>query len=96
MSGETPPRSVAAALSGTGKMPKVVASGYGEVAKDIVRLAFEHGVKVREDADLAGILTALDLGDEIPLEALHAVSEILARVYEANKKPFPAEADDAT
>ncbi len=76
------PRSVAAALSHS----KVVASGYGEVAKDILKLAFEHGVKVREDADLAQILTALDIGEEVPLEALHAVSEILARVYEANGK----------
>jgi flagellar biosynthesis protein len=77
---------VAAALSAgnTSKLPKVVASGYGHVAEEILALAFANGVKVREDGDLASLLAALDLDSEIPLEVLHTVSEILARVYEAN------------
>lgn len=65
-------------------MPQLLASGYGKVAEEILALAFANGVKVREDADLAEILVALDLEENIPLEALHAVSEILARVYQAN------------
>jgi flagellar biosynthesis protein len=88
---ETPRRHVAAAISGSTRLPKIVASGHGAIAEDIIKLAFEHGIKVREDADLAEILTALDLGDTIPLEALHAVSEVLSRVYEANGKDFSAE-----
>lgn len=79
-------RPVAVALTGQTSLPQVVASGYGEVAKQILDLAFAHGVKVREDADLAEILAALDIGTDIPLEALHVVTEILSRVYAANGK----------
>lgn len=67
-------------------LPKVVATGRGKLAEDIVRLAFEAGVKVREDRDLAQLLVALDLDTEIPTEALEAVAEILAYVYQANGK----------
>ncbi len=88
---ETPKRQVAAAISGEGKLPQILASGYGEVAAEILKLAFEQGIKVREDADLAEILAALDLGEQVPLEALAAVSEILSRVYQANSKTYAPE-----
>jgi len=84
MSDEKPRRQIAAALGSSRDMPQILASGYGKVAEEILALAFANGVKVREDADLAQILVALDLEENIPLEALQAVSEILARVYEAN------------
>jgi flagellar biosynthesis protein len=64
--------------------PKVVASGRGWVAEKILEVAFAHGIKVREDADLAEILTAVDLDEEIPVEAFIAVAEILRYVYAAN------------
>ena len=67
-------------------LPKVVATGRGQLAEDIVRLAFEAGVKVREDRDLAQLLVALDLDSEIPTEALEAVAEILSYIYKANGK----------
>ncbi|MBV6632186.1 MAG: EscU/YscU/HrcU family type III secretion system export apparatus switch protein [Alphaproteobacteria bacterium] len=67
-------------------LPKVVATGRGQLAEDIVRLAFDAGVKVREDADLAQLLVTLDLDTEIPTEAMEAVAEILAYVYKANGK----------
>ena len=67
-------------------LPKVVASGYGKLAEQILDMAFEKGVKVREDADLAELLAMLDLDSPIPSEAIVAVAEILAKVYEANSK----------
>lgn len=85
MSNEQNRRQVAAALTST----QVVASGYGKVAEDILALAFANGIKVREDADLAEILVALDIGSDVPLEALHAISEILSRVYQANGQSLP-------
>ncbi|ACI98319.1 EscU/YscU/HrcU family type III secretion system export apparatus switch protein [Rhodospirillum centenum] len=85
---ETPPRRpVAVALRhqpGGESLPRIVASGHGAVAEQILEMAFAAGVKVREDADLAEILSALDLDSEIPLEAIAAVAEILAYVYRAN------------
>ena len=67
-----------------GGAPKVVASGRGFVAEQILELAFAHGIKVRQDADLAQILAVLDLDSDIPPEAFAAVAEILVYVYRAN------------
>ena len=71
-------------------IPKVVAAGYGKLAEEIVRLALENGVKVREDKDLAEILATIELDSEIPSEALVAIAEILAYVYKANGTYQPA------
>ncbi len=80
-------RSVAVALEyepGGSALPRVVATGRGAVAEQILELAFANGIKVREDAELAQMLAAVDVDSEIPIEALVAVAEILARVYRAN------------
>lgn len=66
--------------------PKVVAHGKGEMAERILKLAFETGVRVREDADLVQILSAVDIDQAIPSEAFWAVAEILAYVYNANQQ----------
>ena len=63
--------------------PKVLASGRSGVAEQIIQIAFANGVKVREDADLAQLLSVVDLDSEIPVEAFAAVAEILAYVYRA-------------
>ena len=81
------PRPVAAALTykrGDAGAPRVVATGRGEMAKRILDLAFANGVKVREDKDLAELLSSVDAGCEIPTEALLAVAEIIAYIYRAN------------
>lgn len=66
------------------RAPKVVAGGRGKVAEQILQIAFQNGVRVREDADLAQLLSAIDIESEIPLEAFAAVAEILIYVYQAN------------
>lgn len=83
----TVPATVAIALEhdpAGGALPRVVASGRGFVAEQILTLAFANGVRVRQDADLAQILAQVDLDSEIPTEAFAAVAEILAYVYKAN------------
>jgi len=65
-------------------LPRIVAAGYGKLAEQIVELAFKNGVKVREDAVLAQMLAAIEIDSDIPTEALVAVAEILAYVYQAN------------
>ena len=78
-------RPVAVALRGDGVAgARVVASGRGALAEDILRLAFDAGIKVREDADLAETLAALEIDAEMPVDALAAVAEILARLYALN------------
>ena len=92
--GARPARVVAVALHydpDQPSLPKVVASGRGSVAEQILELAFSHGVKVRTDPDLAEVLAAVEVDTVIPVEAFVAVAEILAYVYRANGRvpPFP-------
>ncbi len=85
-------RTVAVALSYDGETddgPRVVATGQGAVAERILEIAFASGVKVRQDADLAQLLAAVDVDSMIPLEAFAAVDEILAYVYRANGRAAP-------
>lgn len=70
--------------------PRVVASGKGHMAEQIVRIALDHGVTVREDADLVEILSKLDIDALIPLEAFTAVAEILSYIYRTQGRPPPA------
>lgn len=84
-------RALAIALEGvtqdavTGKpgsaAPRVTASGRGAVAEQILQIAFERGIKVRTDSDLAEILAAVEVDSEIPLAALAGVAEILRYLY---------------
>ncbi|MCW2237386.1 EscU/YscU/HrcU family type III secretion system export apparatus switch protein [Azospirillum canadense] len=99
-----PRRPVAVALKyepGAQSLPRIVATGKGHVADQILELAFANGVKVREDADLVQILSAVDIDSEIPIEAIAAVAEILAYVYRANgtlppsSEPAPESTDNA-
>ena len=70
--------------------PRVAATGRGKVADQILGIAFDHGVKVRTDADLAQILATLEVDSLIPVEAFAAVAEILAYVYRANGQAPPS------
>jgi len=76
-----------------GEFPRVVASGQGNLAEQILQIAWANNIKVREDADLAEILTAIDVDSEIPIEAFAAVAEILSYVYRANAGLIPLEKD---
>lgn len=64
--------------------PRVTASGRGAIAEQILQIAFDRGIKVREDAELVEILSLVEVDSPIPLEAFAAVAEILAHVYQAN------------
>lgn len=88
---ETDPVAVALAYRpGDDRAPQVKAGGRGAIAEQILNIAFAHGVKVREDADLAELLAAIEVGEEIPAEVFAAVAEILIYVYRANGSwPFP-------
>lgn len=70
-------------------LPQIVAAGRGKWAEQIIELAFQNGLKVREDPALAEILASVELDSPIPTEAIMAVAEILAYVYEAEGKGRP-------
>jgi flagellar biosynthesis protein len=76
---------------GKNSVPKVIAGGRGDIARQILEIAFQNGIKVREDADLAELLSAVDVESEIPLDAFAAVAEILTYVYQINNAMAPDE-----
>lgn len=73
-------------------VPVVTAAGRGKIAEQLLQIAFEHDIKVREDAALAEILATIELDSPIPSEAFLAVAEILSYVYRANGEPNPFDA----
>ena len=90
-----PKRQVAVALedSKTGKeLPRITAAGRGRIAEQILQMAFDNDIKVREDGALAEMLASVELESPIPTEAFMAVAEILSYVYRANGEPNPFDA----
>lgn len=87
-----PKRQTAVALQESEKLgdaPLITAAGRGKIAENILQLAYENDIKVREDSALAEMLATIDLDSPIPSEAFMAVAEILSYVYRANGKPDP-------
>ncbi len=66
--------------------PRVVAKGSGYLAESILELARAHDVHIYEDPDMVNILAALDVQTEIPENLYKAVAEVLAFVYQLNRK----------
>ena len=66
--------------------PRVVAKGEGSMAEQIIKIAEEHGIEIRKDADLTEILSAIEIDDFIPLEAYATVAEILRYIYKKEGK----------
>ena len=66
--------------------PKVLAKGQGQIAQKIVQIAIDEGIEIKQDADLIQILKAVDIDEEIPIEAFAAVAEIISYVYQVNNR----------
>ena len=80
--GAPPPPSRAVALRYDGKgAPRVTAKGEGELAERILAIAREHNIPLHEDADLARMLSRINLGEEIPASLYVAVAEVIAFAY---------------
>lgn len=70
-----------------GQAPRVLAKGQDLVAQQIKKLASENNVPIVENKQLARTLYAMvEIGDLIPPELYQAVAEVLAYVYQMNKK----------
>jgi flagellar biosynthesis protein len=57
--------------------PRVVAKGKGTIGTRIIELARAHDVPIEENEVLAGALSHVEIGDEIPEELYKAVAEVL-------------------
>ena len=57
--------------------PRVVAKGRGVIGDKIVELAKANNIPIEENEALAGALSNVELGNEIPEELYKAVAEVL-------------------
>jgi len=76
-----------------GDLPHISAAGRGKIAEQILQLAFDNDIKVREDSALAEMLASFEIDSPVPSDALMAVAEILSYVYRANGEPNPFDSD---
>ncbi len=65
--------------------PKVVATGKGKIAENIIEKAQAHGIPIQEDASLVEILGQLNIDDSIPEELYKAVAEVFAYIYQVDR-----------
>ncbi len=89
-------KATALKYEGAASAPVVVASGQGEIAERIVKLAQEAGLHISSDPVLAELLAKVPVGDEIPEELYQAVAEILTYVYRLNNGQIEEKKDPAT
>lgn len=79
---KTPPPMRAIALQYDGEnAPTVTATGEGALAEEIIRIAREHNIPLRQDADLTALLKDLQLGEEIPPVLYRVIAEVIAYAY---------------
>ena len=57
--------------------PRVVAKGKGSIGARIIEVAKAHDIPIEENEVLAGALSNVEIGDEIPAELYKAVAEVL-------------------
>ena len=66
--------------------PKIIASGAGLIAEQILDIAKENNIPVHKDADLTQVLSVLEIDSYIPLEVYGTVAKILSYIYEQNRQ----------
>ena len=57
--------------------PRVVAKGKGSIGAKIIEIAKAYDIPIEENEVLAGALSHVEIGDEIPQELYKAVAEVL-------------------
>ncbi len=66
--------------------PKVTAQGTGAIANNIIKIAKEFDIPIKEDPDLVEILSQIEVNEEIPAELYKAVVEIFSFIYGISSK----------
>lgn len=61
--------------------PRVTAKGQGLVAEEILKLANENDIPIKEQPELVELLATVELGEQIPETLYVAVAEVIAFAY---------------
>ncbi|MGV2433206.1 MAG UNVERIFIED_CONTAM: EscU/YscU/HrcU family type III secretion system export apparatus switch protein [Rickettsiaceae bacterium] len=61
--------------------PRIVATGKGTIAEKILAIASQENIPIAEDKELAEILSFIELGAAIPIEAYSLLAKVLEHIY---------------
>ncbi len=61
--------------------PAVTAQGTGQIAKNIIQIARENNIPIKQDEDLINMLSQIEVNQTIPEELYKAVAEIFSFIY---------------
>jgi flagellar biosynthesis protein len=61
--------------------PRVIASGKGESAENIIKIAKIHDLPIQKNEDLVELLSKVELNREVPDNLYKAVAEVFAFIY---------------
>ncbi|KHF39795.1 EscU/YscU/HrcU family type III secretion system export apparatus switch protein [Halalkalibacter okhensis] len=65
--------------------PKVVGTGQGFVAEEIIAKAKEHDIPIQEDPSLVEMLATLEVNRSIPSELYEVVAEVFSFIYKIDQ-----------
>jgi flagellar biosynthesis protein len=65
--------------------PRVIAKGKGTIGAKIIEVAKANDISIEENEVLAGALSNVEIGDEIPTELYKAVAEVLVFVLRLSR-----------
>lgn len=66
--------------------PLLIAKGSGLTAQKILELAEQHQIPIEEDASLVQLLSQVEINQQIPAALYQVVAEVLAMVYQLDKR----------
>ncbi|MDG6777657.1 EscU/YscU/HrcU family type III secretion system export apparatus switch protein [Thiomicrorhabdus sp. zzn3] len=73
--------------------PIVTAKGSGHIAEQILALAEEYQIPIKQDPQLTELLSQVELNQEIPEVLYEAVAQVLAFAFQISEK-WPVEKPD--
>lgn len=97
MTDEPKLRQIAVALQydkETDHAPRVVASGRGLIAEQILALATENDIVIEANPMLAEALSHVEVDDTIPIELFEAVAAVIGFVLRQSGKPVSQITED--
>lgn len=79
-------RAVALHYQDVEELPRILATGAGEIARQIIRIAQQHGIPVQRDDELTELLSKLDPGGVISPESYRLVAEVICFLYYTDRE----------
>ncbi|PKO00774.1 MAG: hypothetical protein CVU42_02795 [Chloroflexi bacterium HGW-Chloroflexi-4] len=66
--------------------PRILASGKNKIAEQIILVAKQNGIPIRDDPVLTAALMEIDINQTIPPELYRVVAEVLSYIYRIQNK----------